>query len=83
MTTPIVTQLLGIESGKLKGKTAVRNYWRETFRRVPDLNLSIIEVASGVDSVSIYYHAALGNKAIETFFFNEDGKVYKVVATYF
>ena len=35
-----------------------------------------------MDTVSIYYHAVLGRRAIETFFFNAEGKVYKALATY-
>ncbi len=82
MTTPMVQRVLGIESGTLKGKMTVGNYWRVALKRVPDLKFSIIEVTSGVGSVSIYYNAVMGKRAIETFFFNEDGRVYKALATY-
>lgn len=82
MTTPMVRRVLGVESGTLKGKEAVGNYWRAALERLPDLKFSIIEVTSGVGSVSIYYHTVLGKRAIETFFFNEDGKVCKALATY-
>jgi hypothetical protein len=82
MTTPMIQRMLGIESGMLKGKEAVGDYWRAALKRVPDLSFSIIEITCGIDSVSIYYHAAMGRKAIETFFFNENGKVYKALATY-
>ncbi len=36
----------------------------------------------GVNSASIYYDAVMGKKAIETFFFDDEGKVFKAVATY-
>jgi hypothetical protein len=82
MTTPMIKNLLGLESGTLQGKQAVGDYWRAALQKIPDLKFSIIETTGGVDSVSIYYDAVLGRRAIETFFFNADGKVYKALATY-
>jgi hypothetical protein len=82
MSTPMIQRLLGIESGVLKGKKAVGDYWRSALKRAPDLQFSIIDVASGVDSVSIYYNAAFGNKAIETLLFNKEQKVCKAFAAY-
>ena len=82
MTTPMIQRVLGIESGTLKGKTAVGDYWRAALKKVPDLKFSIIEVLSGVGSVSIYYNAVLGKRAVETFFFNDKGLVNKAFANY-
>ena len=82
MTTPMIQQVLGIQSGTLKGKQAVGEYWRVALKRSQNLNFSLLEVTCGIGSVSIYYNAVLGKKAIETFFFNEQGKVYKALATY-
>lgn len=82
MTTPMIQRMLGIESGTLKGKKAVGDYWRAALRKVPDLKFSLIDVAGGVDTISIYYDSVMGKKAIETFFFNREGKVYKATATY-
>lgn len=82
MTTPMIRRVLGIESGTLRGKKSVGDYWRSALKTVPDLRFSIIEVACGVGSVSIYYNAVMGKKAIETFLFNDKGEVYKAMATY-
>ena len=82
MTTPMIQRVLGVESGTLKGKTSVGDYWRAALKKVPDLTFSIVEVTSGVDAVSIYYRAVLGKMAIETFFFNKEGLIYKALATY-
>lgn len=82
MTTPMIQKVLGVESGMLKGKQAVGDYWRAALRKMPDLAFSTIDVTSGVDVVSIYYRAVMGKMAIETFFFNEEGLVYKAIATY-
>ena len=82
MTTPMIRQVLGIESGTLRGKKSVGDYWRSALKTVPDLRFSIIEVTCGVGSVSIYYDAVMGKKAIETFLFDDRGKVYRALAAY-
>ena len=82
MTTPMIQRVLGIESGTLRGKKAVGDYWRSALKKNPDLKFSIIEVTSGVGSTSIYYNAVLGKRVVETFFFNDKGLVYKVIANY-
>jgi hypothetical protein len=82
MTTPMIQRMLGIESGTLKGKKAVGDYWRAALQKVPDLKFSLIDVTCGINTVSIYYDSIMGKKAIETFFFNNDGKVVRAVATY-
>jgi hypothetical protein len=82
MTTPMIQRLLGIESGTLKGKMAVGDYWRSALKKVPNLKFSVIEVTCGVGSVSIYYNAVLEKRAVEIFFFNEKDQIYKALATY-
>jgi ketosteroid isomerase-like protein len=82
MTTPMIQRVLGIASGTLKGKKAIGEYWRAALKKYPDLTFSLIEVTSGVDSVSLYYNAVLGKRAVETFFFNDKGLVYKALANY-
>jgi hypothetical protein len=75
-------QVLGIESGTLKGKKPVGDYWRAALKKLPDLKFEIMDVTLGVDAVSIYYRAVMGKMSIETFFFNSEGLVYKAIATY-
>ncbi|MDD2817007.1 MAG: nuclear transport factor 2 family protein [Thiotrichaceae bacterium] len=82
MTTPMIQKLTGDPAGTLQGKAAVGEYWRTALKNIPDLQFKIIAVTSGVDSVSIYYHSVMGKVAIETFFFNTEGKVYKALANY-
>jgi hypothetical protein len=82
MTSPMIQRVLGIGSGSLKGKKAVGDYWRAALLRTPDLKFSLIAVTSGVNSVSIFYDAVMGKKAIETFLLDSQGKVFKALATY-
>lgn len=83
-TSPLVQRLRGIESGTLKGKAAIGAHWRDVLEKYPDLRLAPLAVTRGVDSISIYYTAQTGGRAIpaiETFFFNEDGLVYRSLYT--
>jgi hypothetical protein len=82
MTTPMIQSVLGVESGTLKGKLAVGDYWRSALKKMPDLKFSVIEVTCGVDSVSIFYNSVMEKKAVETFFFNDKGQIYRALATY-
>ncbi|MFZ5995040.1 MAG: nuclear transport factor 2 family protein [Thermodesulfobacteriota bacterium] len=82
ITTPMIKVALGIETGTLKGKEKIRNYWEAAFKKVPDLDFELKEVTEGVGSIAVYYKSVLGKMAIEVMFFNEEGKVNKVIAHY-
>lgn len=82
ITTPMIKVALGIETGTLKGKDKIRNYWSAAFKKVPDLFFELKEVTKNVESMAIYYKSVLGKMAIEVMFFNEEGKINKVIAHY-
>lgn len=66
----------------LKGKEAVDDYWRKALEKLPDLQFSLFDWTQGVDSVVLYYQSVMGMVAVEVMFFNEAGKVCKMVAHY-
>ena len=80
--TPMIKVALGIDTGTLKGKEEIRKYWEAALQKVPDLHFVLKEITEGVGSVAIYYKSVLGKIAIEVMFFNEEGKVNKVIAHY-
>ena len=82
ITTPMIKIALDIETGTLKGKEKVRNYWKAAFQKVPDLHFELKEVAEGVGTIAIYYKSVLGKMAIEVMFLNEEGKISKAIANY-
>ena len=73
---------LGIESGTLRGKALARRYWQAALERVPDLHFRLIECTQSVESIALYYKSVMGKMAIEVLFFDEDGKISKVIAHY-
>lgn len=82
MTSPFIVKLMNDPTGTIKGKENVRAYWAKALTRIPDLHFDLIEVLSSVDSITIYYHAVLGKRAAEVFFFNDRGKVTRAIAHY-
>jgi ketosteroid isomerase-like protein len=82
MTSPVIATLMNEPSGTIKGKENVRAYWAKALERLPDLHFDLIEALASVDSITIYYHAVLGKRAVEVLFLNGDGKVSRAIAHY-
>jgi ketosteroid isomerase-like protein len=82
MSSPIIIQMVQEPSGILRGKTAVRAYWKRALERIPDLHFELISVLAGVTSITLYYRSARGRLAAEVFHFNADRKVVKAAAHY-
>lgn len=82
ITTPMIKLAAGIESGSLKGKAAVREYWQKALNKIPDLHFELVAVTQGVDSVALYYKSVMNKMAVEVMFLNDAGKAYKMIAHY-
>ena len=82
VTTPMIKIALGNDSGSLKGKEAVGVYWRQALIKLPDLHFELLDVATSVDSIALYYKSVMNKNTIEVMFFNEAGKVNKIIAHY-
>lgn len=82
MSSPVITQLVGEPSGTLRGKAAVRAYWRTALELIPDLHFELISVLAGVTSVTLYYKGAHDRLAAEVFHFGAEHKVTKAFAHY-
>ncbi|GAB3890173.1 nuclear transport factor 2 family protein [Larkinella knui] len=82
ISTPMIRLATDGTADSLVGKEAVRDYWKKALERIPDLHFELIDVTEGVNSVALYYKSVLNKKAIEVMFFDNQGKVYKMVAHY-
>lgn len=51
-------------------------------QKVPDSHFELVECTQSVDSIAIYCSSVMGMMAIEVMFFNEKGKVKKVITHY-
>lgn len=82
ITTPMIKMALGVDSGSLKGKAQVADYWSKALKKLPDLYFELYEVTSGVNSIALYYKSVMNKNSIEVMFFNEEGKVNRMFAHY-
>lgn len=82
VTTPMIKVVLGIDSGTLKGKEKVKEYWTAALKKVPGLKFELVDSAESVHSIAVYYKSSMNRMAIEVMFFNGEGFINKVVAHY-
>jgi ketosteroid isomerase-like protein len=73
--SPRVRTISGEESGVLRGKSAVRDYWRRLLERSPNLKCAVGHVFAGVDSVALEYRFPSGLHGIEFMTVGSDGLV--------
>ncbi|MCA9257095.1 MAG: nuclear transport factor 2 family protein, partial [Phycisphaerales bacterium] len=69
-------------SGRLEGKSALRDYWERALAAYPDLRFELIETLVGADSVVLYYRSVNGMIAAEVMRFDTEGQVAEVWANY-
>ena len=83
MESPLALKHLPETGGVVKGKEAVRAYWKMGLELIPDLLFEVYEVLIGVNGITIYYiNRATGKKTAEVLWLNEEGKAYKGFAYY-
>ena len=82
VTTPMAKVALGADTGTIKGKPAVCQYWAAALQKVPDLHFELVECTQSGVSIALYYRSVMGKMAIEVMFFNESGKVNEVIVHY-
>lgn len=80
-SSPIIKIIANEESGKLKGKELIKEYWLKALQLKPDLKFEFINAFTGVNSIIVNYKGHRGQSS-EVFCFNELGKVYKSGAHY-
>jgi hypothetical protein len=59
-TSPVAAQLLEDSDGVIRGKAALRDYWSEGLRRIPDLHFEVVGVYVGLSTLVINYRNQKG-----------------------
>jgi hypothetical protein len=67
--SPVAVQVIGGD-GVLRGKAALRAYWAEGLRRIPDLRFEIVGVYVGLDSLVLNYRNQKGGLVNEVLLFD-------------
>ncbi len=55
---------MGVGSGRLKGKDAIRRYWGQGLAGTPNLRFELIGVMVGVSSLAILYRSVTARRMV-------------------
>lgn len=80
--SPFAAQVLPETGGVLRGKEAIKAYWRVGLERIPDLHFEIVAVYAGVDTIVINYRNHAGGLVNEVLRLNAAGQVIRGEGTY-
>ena len=83
MRSPLIVELMGVDSGTLKGKSAIRPYWEKGLAAYPSLQFELHCVLIGVDTIAIYYRSTPKSRMVaEVLKFGDDGQIVSGYAWY-
>ena len=82
LTSPVAAKLLGDASGTVRGKDALRSYFKRGLEAYPGLAFELLDVMWGISSVVLYYRNQRGTTTGEFMELDANGKVIRVVANY-
>jgi ketosteroid isomerase-like protein len=82
MSSPFIIAFSPESGGTLRGKEAVAQYWAVALEKFSDLHFVLDSVFVGANSIALTYTSVLDKKAVEVFFFDGSGKVFKAAAHY-
>lgn len=80
MSSPLIVERLGHPDGMLRGKAAVREYWRPSLSLDPPLQFELLDVLVGVTHMTLYYRNVGRRVVAETLSFEGSGKVTRGMA---
>lgn len=81
MSSPLIAQIAGEPSGRLKGKAAIRAYWAKGLSLNPQLRFDLKATLLGANSLTLYYQGHRGMSA-EVLVFGAENKVVESFAHY-
>ena len=82
LVSPAASRILNDPSSTVKGKEALREYFKRGLEAYPNLKFELVDVMWGLNSMVLYYINQNGTKTGEFMEFDANGKVIRVVANY-
>ena len=83
MESPLALKRMPETGGVVKGKEAVRAYWKMGLELIPDLFFEVHEVLVGINGITIcYLNRSTGKKTAEVLWLNHEGLAYRGFAYY-
>ncbi len=80
--SPLIADIAGEESGRLRGKAALRDYFAKALERFSHLRFEPLMLATGLDSLVLTYVSVNGRRSCEAMVLGADGLVREVRAHY-
>lgn len=77
MSSPLIGERLGDQSGTCKGKQALRAYWQPGLSADSPLEFKLIDVLVGIDSITLYYLNVGRRVVAETLLFDDSLRAVK------
>ena len=81
-SSPKIAEFMGDPSSTVTGKDALRTYWQEGVRRIPDLHFELTGVLTGVGTIAIAYRNQAGGSGLEMGTLDGDGRINRGWALY-
>jgi len=81
-TSPFAAKLIPGGDGTVRGRSALRDYFKAGLAAYPDLRFTLRHVAVGVESVTLLYDSVKGLLAAEMMTLNDRLKVTRVHCHY-
>jgi ketosteroid isomerase-like protein len=82
LVSPTAAALLGDPTGEVRGKAAVREYFRKGLEAYPSLRFELLDIMWGLRSVVVCFVNQKGTKTAEYMELDSAGKITRVVANY-
>ncbi len=83
MSSPLIRERMGVDSGWLKSKAAVRSYWAISLAAQPPPRFELIDVFAGIGDIIIYYVSVTRSRRVAEYLrFGQDGLVVHAQALY-
>lgn len=82
MSSPLIVQRMNEPSGTLKGKPAIRPYWKRGLASTSPVHFELEEVLLGVKSLTLLYRNAAGRRVTELLLFDDQRRVFRGIAHY-
>lgn len=80
LTSPVLKRVRGLEDGTLRGKNAVREWWRHALDKVPELRIELVGMSSGVDSAAMTQRiTGVDGLGVSFFRFAQDGRIEREI----
>jgi hypothetical protein len=82
LISPVAAQILKDPDGRVIGKDALRNYFKQGLEAYPHLEFTLKDILWGLNSIVLYYRNQKGTYTGEYMEISPNSKVARVVANY-